>query len=312
MRLDVRAVDLLPVIDAAVDSVRPAADAKNIRLQKVIDPRAGPVTGDPSRLQQVVWNLLANAVKFTPRGGRVQVHLQRVNSHVEIVVSDTGEGIAPTILPFIFDRFRQANSSSTRTHAGLGLGLALVKHLVELHGGSITAMSGGEGQGATFVVKLPITIVAEVASAHPTAPTAEPLPSGVRLDGIDVLVVDDDADALELVVAILASAGALVRSARSAAEAMEILTEWRPTVLVSDIEMPGEDGYSFITKVRRLEADRGGTTPAIALSAYGRMQDRMLALTAGYNMHVPKPVDPGELTTIIASVAGRAIPARPS
>jgi CheY-like chemotaxis protein len=254
-------------------------------------------------------------VKFTPRGGRVQVHLQRVNSHVEIVVSDTGEGIAPTILPFIFDRFRQANSSSTRTHAGLGLGLALVKHLVELHGGSVTAMSGGEGQGATFVVKLPITIAhrpAEVGNAHPTAPTDEPLPGGVRLDGIDVLVVDDDPDALELVVAILMTVGAFVRSARSAAEALQILTDWRPTVLVSDIEMPGEDGYSFIKKVRALEADRGRTTPAIALSAYGRMQDRVLALTAGYNMHVPKPVDPGELTTIIASVAGRAIPARSS
>ena len=315
MRLDVRSVDLLPVIDAAFDSVRPAAEAKNIRLHKVIDPRAGPVTGDPSRLQQVVWNLLANAVKFTPRGGQVQVHVQRVNSHVEIVVSDTGEGIGPAILPFIFDRFLQANSSSTRTHTGLGLGLALVRHLVELHGGSVTAMSGGEDQGSTFVVKLPITIAqrpAELARAHPTAPSDEPPPGGARLDGVDVLVVDDDHDALELVVAILASAGAVVRSARSAAEAMAILTEWQPTVLVSDIEMPGEDGYTFIKKVRRLEADRGGTTPAIALSAYGRMQDRVLALTAGYNMHVPKPVDPGELTTIIASVAGRAIPARPS
>jgi signal transduction histidine kinase/ActR/RegA family two-component response regulator len=311
MRLDVRRVDLPEVIEAALESMRPAAGAKNIRLQKVIDPRAGPVTGDPSRLQQVVWNLLSNAVKFTPRGGRVQVHVQRVNSHVEILVSDTGEGIEPAILPFIFERFLQANSSSTRPHAGLGLGLALVKHLVELHGGTVSATSPGTDQGATFVVKLPISIAQSRPQAdgavHPTTPSDQPSPTAAHLDGLEVLVVDDDPDALELATAILTSAGARVRACGSAREALDVLTEWRPHVLVSDIEMPEEDGYTLIRKVRELPADQGGDTPAIALSAYGRMQDRVRSLTAGYNMHVPKPVDPGELTTIIASVAGRSV-----
>jgi len=311
MRLDVRLVDLPVVIDAALESSRPAAEAKGLRVEKVIDPSAEPVIGDPSRLQQVIWNLLANAVKFTPRGGGVRVGLQRVNGHVEILVSDTGEGIEPAILPFIFDRFLQANSSSTRPHAGLGLGLALVRHLVELHGGSVSASSPGAGQGATFVVTLPVAtaqLPPEMApTVHPTALAGQPSPGGVRLDGLDVLVVDDDPDALDLTTAILTGAGAHVRSCRSAGEALDVLTGWRPQVLLSDIEMPGEDGYTLIRKVRELPAERGGDTPAIALSAYGRMQDRVLSLTAGYNMHVPKPVDPGELTTIIASVASRSV-----
>lgn len=309
MRLDVRPVDLPAVVDAALDAVRPAAAAKEIRLQSVLDPRAGPVAGDPDRLQQVVWNLLMNAVKFTPKGGRVQVHLQRVNSHVEIVVSDTGRGIPPDVLPFVFDRFRQEDSSSTRAYSGLGLGLALVRHLVDLHGGSVTAQSpGGEGQGATFIVKLPITIadLTAAARAHPTVASMEVPEAAFRLDGLRVLVVDDDTDALDLAFAILRGAGADVRVCVSALEALEMLRQWSPDVLVSDIEMPGEDGYSLIRKVRALDAERGGRTPAVALSAYGRAQDRMRSLTAGYNMHVPKPVDPGELTTIIASVAGRA------
>jgi signal transduction histidine kinase/CheY-like chemotaxis protein len=310
LRLDVRSVDLKRVVEDAIDSVRPAADARSIRLQSVLDPRAGPITGDPARLQQVVWNLLMNAVKFTDRGGRVQVHLQRVNSHVEIVVSDTGHGIAPELLPFIFDRFRQADSSSTRAHGGLGLGLALVKHLVELHGGSVVAHSAGEGKGATFIVNLPLTIadIAEAAAprVHPTAPVMESVAAGVRLDGVRVLVVDDDADALELTTAILVAAGAEVRGCRSAPEALATLPQWCPDVLVSDIEMPGEDGWTLIRKLRALDPEHGGKTPAVALTAYGRTQDRVLSLTAGYTMHVPKPVDPGELTTIIASVAGRA------
>jgi signal transduction histidine kinase/ActR/RegA family two-component response regulator len=310
MRLDVQSVDLKSVVDHALDAVRPAADSKSIRLQPMLDPRAGPITGDPARLQQVVWNLVINAVKFTAKGGRVQVHLQRINSHVEIVVSDTGQGISPDILPFIFDRFRQADSSSTRAHSGLGLGLALVKHLVELHGGTVVAQSGGEGKGATFIVKLPLAI-AKVAEGgfrrvHPTAPVIEPVSGGVRLDGLQVLVVDDDPDALDLATAILAAAGATVRTCDSAPAALVIVQQWRPDVLVSDIEMPGEDGYTLIQKVRALDADRGGKTPAVALTAYGRMQDRILSLTAGYNMHVPKPVDPVELTTIIASLAGRS------
>jgi len=310
MRLDVRPVDLEAVVENALDAVRPAAESKRIRLESVLDPRAGPITGDPARLQQVVWNLLMNAVKFTDRGGHVQVLLQRVNSHVEIVVSDTGRGIDPDLLPFVFDRFRQADSSSTRAHGGLGLGLALVKHLVELHGGMVVAQSGGEGKGATFIVKLPLRIAAisegPAPRVHPTAPVLEPASEGVRLDGLRVLVVDDDPDAVELATAVLARAGAVVRACGSASEALGTVKRWRPDVLVSDIEMPGEDGYALIRKVRALDAELGGKTPAVALTAYGRTQDRMLSLTAGYTMHVPKPVDPGELTTIIASVAGRS------
>jgi signal transduction histidine kinase/ActR/RegA family two-component response regulator len=309
MRLDVRPVDLRTVIEGALDAVRPAAEAKAIRLQSVLDPRAAPITGDPGRLQQVIWNLLMNAVKFTPKGGRVQVHLQRVNSHVEIIVSDTGPGIPPDVLPFIFDRFTQADSSSTRAHSGLGLGLALVKHLVELHGGSVDAQSPGEGKGATFVIRLPLTIADISAGSrprlHPTAATIEALLPGPRLDGLRVLVVDDDPDALNLASAILTDAGAAVRTCLSAPEALAVLQQWRPHVLVSDIEMPGEDGYSLIRKVRALDSEHGGNTPAVALTAYGRIQDRMLSLSAGYSMHVPKPVDPGELTTIIASFAAR-------
>jgi signal transduction histidine kinase/ActR/RegA family two-component response regulator len=312
MRLDVQAVDLKAVVEDAVDAVRPGAQSKGIRLQTVLDPRAGPITGDPARLQQVIWNLLMNAVKFTPKGGRVQLHLQRINSHVEIIVSDTGQGIDASVLPFIFDRFRQADSSSTRAHKGLGLGLALVKHLVELHGGTVAAQSAGEGKGATFVVKLPITI-ATVAEGlqirvHPTTRVFESMAGGVRLDHLRVLVVDDDRDALDLATAILAGAGAEVRTCGSAAEALASIQEWAPDVLVSDIEMPGEDGYTLIRNVRGLDPARGGKTPAVALTAYGRTQDRMLSLTAGYSMHVPKPVDPGELTTIVANVAGRSQP----
>jgi CheY-like chemotaxis protein len=239
----------------------------------------------------------------------VQVHLQRVNSHVEIMVSDTGQGIAPAVLPYVFDRFRQSDSSSTRAHGGLGLGLALVKHLVELHGGSALARSAGEGLGATFVVSLPLSIAElpepRAPRTHPSAPSAEPLPGIVRLDGLRVLVVDDDPEAVALAIAILRGAGAEVRSTLAAPDALALLREWRPDVLVSDIEMPSEDGYALIAKVRALDADAGGRTPAVALTAYGRMQDRMRSLAAGYTMHVPKPVDPGELTTIIASVAMR-------
>src|SRR5688572_3701044 len=231
MRLDVRPVDLPAVIEAAVDAVQPAAAAKAIRVQTMLDPRAGATSGDPARLQQVVWNLVMNAVKFTPKGGRVQVQLQRVNSHVEIVVSDTGQGIAPDLLPVIFDRFIQADSSSTRGHGGLGIGLALVKHLVELHGGSVSAQSSGEGQGATFIVRLPVSL-AEIAAGtaarlHPTAVETEALAPGLRLDGLRVLVVDDDLDSLELESSILIGAGAEVRACLSAPDALAKLREWR-------------------------------------------------------------------------------------
>ena len=306
MRLDVRPVDLKGVVEQALDTARPAAEAKEIRIQSVLDPRAGPVSGDPDRLQQVVWNLVLNAVKFTPRGGRVEVRVQRAGSQVEIVVSDTGQGIAPDVLPLVFDRFRQADSSSRRAHTGLGLGLALVKHLVELHGGSVRAESAGEGLGATFVVALPSTptdpsidhATAIHAGARPDAPA-----SRVPLTGLRVVVVDDDRDALDLAMAILSGAGAVVRLSSSAAEALDAVRAWRPDVLVADIEMPDEDGYWLIGNVRALGDAEGGRTPAVALTAYGRAQDRTRSLTAGYNMHVPKPVDPSELTAIVASLA---------
>jgi signal transduction histidine kinase/ActR/RegA family two-component response regulator len=315
MRLDVRPVDLRAVVEDALTAVRPAAESKGIRLQPMLDPRAGPITGDAARLQQIVWNLVMNAVKFTPKGGRVQVHLQRSNSHVEIVVSDTGSGIAPDVLPFIFERFRQADSSSTRAHGGLGLGLALVKHLVELHGGTVVAHSEGQDKGATFVVTLPLTIANVPDSAsriHPTGRGTDRVLPAVRLDGVRVLVVDDDAESLDLAMAILTAAGAAVQTSRASSEALAALKEWRPDVLVSDIEMPAEDGYALIRKVRALDPERGGATPAVALTAYGRMEDRVLSLTAGYNMHIPKPVDPGELTTIVASLAGHAAQQRVS
>jgi signal transduction histidine kinase/ActR/RegA family two-component response regulator len=312
MRLDVRLADLKAVIEAALDAVRPAANGKAIRLQAVLDPRARPITGDPDRLQQVVWNLLMNAVKFTPKGGRVQVHLQRVNSHVEIVVSDTGQGISPGLLPVIFERFRQADSSTTRAQAGLGLGLALVRHLVEAHGGTVTAQSPGEGKGATFIVKLPVTLAkldnATIERVHPTARVVMPTFTGPALEGLRVLVVDDDLDALDLATAILTGARAHVRACQSAAEALIVFRDWRPDVLIADIEMPGEDGLSLIRKIRAMEVAQGGKVPAIALTAYGRVEDRLRTLSAGFSMHVPKPVDPAELTTVVASLAGRQDP----
>jgi CheY-like chemotaxis protein len=228
--------------------VRPAADSKEIGLQCVLDPRAVGITGDPDRLQQVVWNLLINGVKFTPKRGRVQVHLQRTNSHVEIVVSDTGQGIGKEQLPHLFERFHQTDSTSTRSHSGLGLGLALVRHLVELHGGKVTAESPGEGQGATFTVELPVAIAhreqEREARVHPTARTVFLGAAGPSLRGLRVLVVDDDRDSLDLIHTILISSGAEARECASASEGLKVVREWRPDVLISDIEMPGEDGYT--------------------------------------------------------------------
>jgi PAS domain S-box-containing protein len=303
MRLEVQPVDLAEAIGAAIDAVRPAAEAKGQRLETSLDPRGAVVNGDAGRLQQIVWNLMTNAVKFTPDGGYVHVSLQRNGERVEIVVNDTGQGIAAQVLPYVFDRFRQWDSSSTRAHSGLGLGLALVKHLVELHHGTVSAESPGEGQGATFRVMLPLTIGAGMLSAHPPKLTEPALSTGVRLDGLKILAVDDAADALELAATILAGAGADVKTCSSAAEGLAILQSWRPDVLVSDIDMPGEDGYSLIRNVRALAGARGGRTPAVALTALSRPEERARALSAGFSMHVPKPVDPEEFTTIIASVA---------
>jgi signal transduction histidine kinase len=313
LRLDVRNVELVPIIETAIDAVSPAADAKGIRLYSALDPNAGPILGDPDRLQQVVWNLLSNAIKFTPRGGRVTVRLMLVHSRVEITVSDTGQGIETELLPFVFDRFRQGNSSLTRRHGGLGLGLAVVRHLVELHGGSAFAESPGEGKGSTFTVTLPIAAVrlgprreGELqvgGSMGESSSSMEGLPS---LEGFHVLVVDDEADARELLSTMLGQLGAEVRVVGSAAEALAALDQMQPDVLISDIGMPDEDGYSLIQKVRARPPERGGLVPAAALSAYARAEDRTRSILAGFQMHVPKPVDPAELAAVITNLGRRA------
>ena len=308
MRLDVRPVELKAVIEAAVDAVRPAAEAKGIRLQTILDPRAGPINGDPDRLQQVVWNLLSNSVKFTPKDGRVQVQLRRVDSNVEIAVSDTGEGIPPDALPCIFDRFTQASTGITRLHGGLGIGLSLVKHLAESHGGSVTVHSEGQGKGTTFVVRLPLAISRApeaTARAYAAARGAAPPYRGPSLGGVRVVIVDDDRDAIEMMAVILAGAQADVRTCLSAADAFALVRDWNPDVLIADIEMPGEDGYGLIRRIRALDAAHGGRVAAVAVTAYGRSEDRMRTISAGFNMHLPKPVDPAELVTVVRSLAAR-------
>jgi CheY-like chemotaxis protein len=268
------------------------------------------VPGDPIRLQQVIWNLLSNAIKFTARGGRVQVRLERVNSHVEIIVSDTGEGIDPEFLPHVFDRFRQADQRTTRQHGGMGLGLAIVKNLVELHGGSVHAVSPGTGQGATFTVRLPVVPVYQVdiegGRVHPTARDLLPNTGYAdRLDGTTILVVDDEPDTRELLKAGLENCGANVTVAGSAAEAFVTLASQIPDVIISDIGMPDEDGYDLIRKLRSMPADQGGSVPAIALTAYARVEDRLRALRSGYQMHVPKPVELAELVAVADSLVKR-------
>jgi PAS domain S-box-containing protein len=311
IRLDVQRVDLSTVVRSALDTVKPGAEMKGVRLISVLDPLIGPVKGDPSRLQQVVWNLLSNAIKFTPRGGKVQVCLERVNSHIEIAVSDTGEGIKPEFLPHVFDRFRQADATSTRRFGGLGIGLSIVRQLVELHGGSVRAKSPGLGQGATFIVSLPLSISthdeAEPPRAHPKASTAPTEPcDNIDLAGVHVLVVDDEPDARLLIDRILRTCHADVTTAGSMAEALQALRRTpRPQVLISDLGMPGHDGYELITAVRALPADSGGHIPAAALSAFARSEDRRRAMMAGFQTHVAKPVEPAELLAVVANLAGR-------
>jgi PAS domain S-box-containing protein len=311
LRLDVVPVSPHSFIDPAVEAVRPAAEAKGVRLQKVIDTGIVTVMGDPTRLQQVVWNLLTNAVKFTPRGGRVQVRLERVDSQVEIAVGDTGAGINPEFLPHVFERFRQADQKTTRSHGGLGLGLAIVRHLVELHGGTVRADSAGEGTGATFTVMLPVAAVhrredAEEVRLH--AATRERLPSHEcpeRLDGLMLLVVDDEPDARELLSVGLGQCGAQVTTAASAQEAFEAVRGGKFDALISDIGMPGEDGYELIRRVRALSQEAGGRIPAVALTAYARAEDRLRALRAGFEMHVSKPVELTELVVVVANLVRR-------
>jgi PAS domain S-box-containing protein len=309
IRLETRSINPAVFIHAAVETVTPAALAKGIRMPLVLDEQAGPILGDASRLQQVVWNLLSNAIKFTPRGGRVTVTLARVASGVEIAVTDTGQGITGEFLPHVFERFRQADASSTRRHGGLGLGLAIAKQIVELHGGTIQANSAGEGQGSTFRIDLPLASVAErtrADSATPEAVEAQETPrGGSELAGLKVLVVDDEPDALRLVRKLLEACGAEVLGAYSAAEALPLVESRRPDVLISDLGMPDVDGYELLRQVRSLGAERGGRVPAIALTAFARSEDRTRALLAGFLVHVSKPVEPDELVATVASVAGR-------
>ena len=308
LRLDVRPVDLVSVIRAGIAVVQPAADAKNIRVQAVLDPEAGTVAGDPERLQQVAWNLLSNAVKFTPQGGRVQVVLKRLHAHVEVAVSDTGQGIRPQFLPRIFQRFAQADSSTTRAHGGLGLGLAIVRHLVELHGGSVHAESAGAGKGAVFTVKLPLLMprtAGEVEGRHPKGGAPANGHDTPALDGLRVLVVDDEPDSNDVVSTLLSSCGAEVRIAGSVAQALEVLAQWRTDVLVTDIGMPGEDGYGLLMKVRGQQGE-SARLPAVALTAYASRDDRIRLLSAGFQAHVPKPVDPEELVTVVANLGRTA------
>ena len=313
LRLDVQPVNLAEVIESSINAVLPAADAKGIRLQRVLDTGANMISGDPARLQQIIWNLLSNAIKFTPRGGRVRVKLERINSHVEITVIDNGQGISPDILPYIFERFRQADSSTTRAHGGLGLGLAIVRHLVEMHGGTVQAESRGEGLGTTFTIMLPLVVMSSLDAqrasdgerVHPTASADVPFDCPSELEGLHLLVVDDEADTRTLLKAVLEKCGASVITAASAGEALAALKETRPDVLISDLGMPGEDGYTLIKKVRALSAEDGGQTPSAALTAYARVEDRMKVLRAGFQIHIPKPVEPAELITIVANLAGR-------
>ena len=304
LRLDVGPVQLAPMLESIVDGMRPAADARNIQLRTALDQSLDPIFGDPDRLQQVFWNLLSNAIKFTSQGGKVLVRLERADSNLEITISDTGQGIARELLPYVFDRFRQSDSSSSRTHGGLGLGLAIVRQLVELHGGTVSAESPGEGEGSTFKVRLPVRGVrhepddrANCVVKIPDEVLTKPVPS---LDGMNVLVVDDDWDSRELVTVVLKASGAEVVSVTSAIEALRELALRRFDVLLSDIGMAEMDGYALISQIRQLPAERGGKIPAAALTAYAGIENQRRALSAGYQVHIPKPIGPSELVTAVA------------
>jgi PAS domain S-box-containing protein len=310
IRLDVQPVQLSLIIDNAVATVQPAADAKGVRLQVLVDPGIGAVSGDPDRLQQVAWNLLANAVKFTGRGGRVQVRLERVNSHVELVVSDTGAGIAASFLPYVFERFRQADAGTTRKAGGLGLGLAIVRHIVEMHGGTVEAASEGEGRGATFRVRLPLMIVHTQAATgrreHPRTGHAHALTSLADLAGIRVTAIDDEEDALTLLRVVLETAGAVVTTFSSPLTALAELAAAPPEVLIVDVGMPEMDGFTFIERLRASADATVRDLPAAALTAFARSEDRTKALRSGFEMHLAKPIDPGELVASVATLVRRA------
>jgi len=303
VRLDIERVELAEVIETALTTVLPAITAKGIRLEKTIEPLAGSVSADPNRLQQVLWNLLTNAIKFTPKGGQIHVRGEQVKSHVEITVSDTGEGIPPEFLPQLFERFTQADASSRRQHGGLGLGLSIVKSLVEMHGGKISAKSRGKGQGATFIIQLPLHGVANNEGGGPlgSASNREMRSTSLKLTGLKILVVDDEPDARELVRRFLLEREAIPALASSAAEAQVLLQTFKPDVIISDIGMPIQDGYQFMRAVRI----HGLKTPAVALTAFARSEDRIRSIEAGFQAHLPKPVEPAELIAVVASLAGR-------
>ena len=307
LRLNTRLVDLGQTIEVVIEGLRPAADSRNIHLETALDRELGPISGDPDRLQQIIWNLLSNAIKFTPKGGSVAVRLGPIESHVEIKITDTGQGIEPLLLPHIFDRFRQSDSSNTRRHGGLGLGLSIVRELVQLHGGTVSVESSGVGRGTTFKVILPVRSVHHESgnNAVPIFETHTSTDQQLSLNGLRILVVDDQADARELVATVLRGRGAGVVSVESGEAALDEMKRQRFEVLLADIGLPVMDGYAFIQKVRALPVKDGGKIPAAALTAYAGPEDRMRVLSAGYQIHIAKPVEPAELTTVVANLAGR-------
>jgi signal transduction histidine kinase/ActR/RegA family two-component response regulator len=307
IRLNVQAVDFPKVVQNAINVVTPAADAKGVRIEAVLDPRASPISGDPERLQQVFWNLLSNAVKFTGRGGKVQIRLGRIDSHVEVSVADTGVGIAPEFLPHVFERFRQADASIARERGGLGLGLSIARQLAEMHGGTIEAASGGVGQGSTFTVKLPLMVVQQrdESDLRPHAAASTQTIQSRDLDGVHVLAVDDDPDAIRLITELLEVAGARVTTASSADEAIELLESELPDVVVTDLGMPRVDGFQLLEQIRAHRNPLVRHVPAAALTAYARSDDRVKVLRAGFHMHLAKPVDPAELVAAVAALAKR-------
>ncbi len=311
IRLDFAYISLQPVIESAIEIVKNAAEAKNIRIEFYAAPGINQVRGDANRLQQVFWNLLSNAVKFTPKDGQVEVRLEMINSRVQVSVKDSGQGISPDFLPYVFERFRQEDGTTTRTYGGLGLGLAIVRHLVELHGGTVKAESEGMGKGATFIVALPINSVKnqvkETPQKTPVVASEPPIFCLPSLEDLRVLVVDDELDARELVSTVLQEYGAQVKAVATAKEALIEVTQYQPHVLVSDIGMPEVDGYALIQQIRLLTPEQGGKVPALALTAYARAEDRKRALLAGFQLHVPKPIDPAELAVAIARLAGRNV-----
>jgi CheY-like chemotaxis protein/anti-sigma regulatory factor (Ser/Thr protein kinase) len=311
--LDMQTLAPAVFIDAAVETVRPAAEAKSIRLEKHYEADVGMISGDPARLQQVIWNLLSNAIKFTPRDGLVQIHVRRAAGNVEIAVSDSGAGIAPEFITHVFERFRQGDASTTRQHGGLGLGLSIVKHLIEQHGGTVRVASDGEGRGACFTMELPAATPQLIAARPDRAPYSPPSPLTPDivlrdLSRVKVLVVDDEPDARDLIKRILSDCNAIVTTAPSARAALAAFGEARPDVLVSDLGMPDMDGFELLAQVRALGSAAGGNLPAVALTAFARSEDRLRALEAGFAAHISKPVEPSQLIATVAKMVGPPAP----